>query len=91
MVSALLGKPVLDRTVVLGEMSVHGMLLKVSARPERMHAGRRRSRREAHPDPEREQARSRRVPDAILTSIAAVTFASGLVVAVRMRETLRRG
>jgi ATP-dependent Lon protease len=38
MVSALLGKPVLDRTVVLGEMSVQGMLLKVSTLPERMQA-----------------------------------------------------
>jgi ATP-dependent Lon protease len=38
MVSAILGKPVLDRTVVLGEMSVQGMLLKVAALPERMQA-----------------------------------------------------
>lgn len=36
MVSAILGKPVVDRTVVLGEMSVQGMLLKVNALPERM-------------------------------------------------------
>ena len=36
MVSAILGKPVLDRTVILGEMSVQGMLLKVNALPERM-------------------------------------------------------
>jgi ATP-dependent Lon protease len=38
MVSAILGKPVLDRTVVLGEMSVQGMLLKVAALPERMQS-----------------------------------------------------
>lgn len=36
MVSTILDKPVLDRTVVLGEMSVQGMLLKVNALPERM-------------------------------------------------------
>ncbi len=36
LVSSILGKPVLDRTVVLGEMSVQGMLLKVNALPERM-------------------------------------------------------
>lgn len=38
LVSALLGRPVLERTVVLGEMSVQGMLLKASALPERMQA-----------------------------------------------------
>ena len=36
MVSTILGKPVQDQTVVLGEMSVQGMLLKVNALPERM-------------------------------------------------------
>ena len=36
MVSAILGKSLLERTVVLGEMSVQGMLLKVNALPERM-------------------------------------------------------
>ncbi len=36
LVSAILEKPVLDRTVVLGEMSVQGMLLKVASLPERM-------------------------------------------------------
>ncbi|MEE9180673.1 MAG: protease Lon-related BREX system protein BrxL, partial [Vicinamibacteria bacterium] len=36
LVSAVLGKPVLDRTVILGEMSVQGMLLKVNSLPERM-------------------------------------------------------
>ena len=36
MVSAILDKPVQDQTVVLGEMSVQGMLLKVDALPERM-------------------------------------------------------
>lgn len=34
--SAILGKPVLERTVVLGEMSVQGLLLKVNSLPERM-------------------------------------------------------
>ncbi len=36
MVSAVVGKPVLDQTVIVGEMSVQGMLLKVDALPERM-------------------------------------------------------
>lgn len=34
--SAILDKPVLDRTVVIGEMSVQGMLLKVASLSERM-------------------------------------------------------
>ena len=36
MVSAVLGKAVIERTVIVGEMSVQGMLLKVNALPERM-------------------------------------------------------
>jgi ATP-dependent Lon protease len=36
MVSALLEKTVLEQTVVLGQMSVQGMLLKVNGLPERM-------------------------------------------------------
>jgi ATP-dependent Lon protease len=36
MVSGLLEKPVLEQTVVLGQMSVQGMLLKVNGLPERM-------------------------------------------------------
>ena len=36
MVSGLLEKPVLEQTVVLGEMSVQGMLLKVNGLPEWM-------------------------------------------------------
>jgi ATP-dependent Lon protease len=36
LVSSLLEKPVLEQTVVLGEMSVQGMLLKVNGLPERM-------------------------------------------------------
>lgn len=35
-VSALLEKPLLEQTVVLGDMSVQGLLLKVSGLPERM-------------------------------------------------------
>lgn len=35
-ISSILGKPVLDQTVVLGEMSIQGMLLKVASLPERM-------------------------------------------------------
>lgn len=36
LVSAILEKPVLDRIVVLGEMSIRGLLLKVASLPERM-------------------------------------------------------
>jgi ATP-dependent Lon protease len=36
MVSAIVGKSVQDQTVILGEMSIQGMLLKVNALPERM-------------------------------------------------------
>ena len=38
MVYAILDKPVLDRTVVLGEMSVQGMLLRVNSLAERKQA-----------------------------------------------------
>ena len=68
MVSALLGKPVLDRTVVLGDMSVQGMLLKVSALPERMQlaveAG---AKRILIPSENKRDLPD--VPDAILTAI----------------------
>lgn len=36
MVSSILQKPLAERTVILGEMSVQGLLLKVSSLPERM-------------------------------------------------------
>ncbi len=36
MVSSILQKPVIERTVILGEMSVQGMLIKVNSLPERM-------------------------------------------------------
>ncbi|MGA2403711.1 MAG: protease Lon-related BREX system protein BrxL [Syntrophobacteraceae bacterium] len=36
MVSSILQKPVTERTVILGEMSVQGMLIKVNSLPERM-------------------------------------------------------
>ena len=36
LVSAILAKPVLDQTVILGEMSIQGLLLKVGSLPERM-------------------------------------------------------
>ena len=66
--SAVLGKPVLDRTVVLGEMSVQGMLLKVNSLPERMQlaveAGAKRILIPS--DNKRDVAE---VPDAILTAI----------------------
>jgi len=68
MVSALLGKPVLDRTVVLGEMSVQGMLLKVSALPERMQAAvEAGAKRILIPSENKRDVAD--VPDAILTAI----------------------
>ena len=67
MVSAILGKPVQDQTVVLGEMSVQGMLLKVNALPERMQlaveAGAKRIL-----IPSENKRDLAEVPDAILTA-----------------------
>lgn len=67
-VSSLLEKPVLDRTVVLGEMSVQGLVLKVSALPERMQmaveAG---AKRILIPSENKRDLAD--VPDAILTAI----------------------
>jgi len=68
MVSAILGKPVLDRTVVLGEMSVQGMLLKVNALPERMQlAVESGAKRILIPSENKRDLPE--VPDAILTAI----------------------
>ncbi|MCI0718085.1 MAG: protease Lon-related BREX system protein BrxL, partial [Acidobacteria bacterium] len=68
MVSAILGKPVLDRTVILGEMSVQGLLLKVNSLPERMQlaveAG---AKRILIPSENKRDVAE--VPDAILTAI----------------------
>ena len=68
MVSAILEKPVLDRTVVLGEMSVQGMLLKVASLPERMQlaveAG---AKRILIPSENKRDVAE--IPDAILTAI----------------------
>jgi len=68
MVSSLLGKPVLDRTVVLGEMSVQGMLLKVSALPERMQAAAEAGAKRILIPSENKRDLAE-VPDAILTAI----------------------
>jgi ATP-dependent Lon protease len=68
LVSSLLGKPVQDQTVVLGEMSVQGMLLKVGSLPERMQlaveAGARRIL-----IPSENKRDLAEVPDAVLTAI----------------------
>ena len=68
MVSALLEKPVLEQTVVLGEMSVQGMLLKVKGLPERMQlaveAG---AKRILIPSENKRDVAE--VPDAVLTKI----------------------
>jgi ATP-dependent Lon protease len=64
----VLGKPVQDRTVVLGDMSVQGMLLKVTSLPERMQlaveAG---AKRILIPSENKRDLPD--VPDAILTAI----------------------
>jgi ATP-dependent Lon protease len=68
MVSAILGKPVLERTVALGEMSVQGMLLKVNALPERMQlAVESGAKRILIPSENKRDLPD--VPDAILTAI----------------------
>lgn len=68
MVSAILGKPVVDRTVVLGEMSVQGMLLKVNALPERMQlAVESGAKRILIPSENKRDVAD--VPDAVLTAI----------------------
>jgi len=68
LVSAILEKPVLDRTVVLGEMSVQGMLLKVASLPERMQlAVESGAKRILIPSENKRDVAE--VPDAILTAI----------------------
>lgn len=68
MVSAILNKPLLERTVVLGEMSVQGMLLKVNALPERMQfAVESGAKRILIPSENKRDVAD--VPDAILTAI----------------------
>lgn len=68
LVSSILGKPVQDQTVVLGEMSIQGMLLKVASLPERMQlaveAG---AKRILIPSENKRDVAD--VPDAILTAI----------------------
>ncbi|MCP4667959.1 MAG: ATP-dependent Lon protease, partial [Deltaproteobacteria bacterium] len=68
LVSAIVGKPVQDQTVVLGEMSIQGMLLKAGALPERMQlaveAG---ARRILIPSENKRDVAE--VPDAVLTAI----------------------
>ncbi len=68
MVSALIEKPVVEQTVVLGEMSVQGMLIKVSALPERMQlAVESGAKRMLIPSENKRDLAE--VPDAILTAI----------------------
>ena len=81
LVSSILGKPVLDRTVVLGEMSVQGILLKVDSLPERMQlaveAGAKRILIPSHN--KRDVAE---VPDAIITAIQWQFFDSPIKAAI---------
>jgi ATP-dependent Lon protease len=75
MVSALLGKPVLDRTVVLGEMSVQGMLLKVGSLPERMQlAVESGAKRMLIPSENKRDVAE--VPDAVLTRVQSQFYDS---------------
>ncbi len=68
MVSSILEKPVQDQTVVLGEMSVQGMLLKASSLPERMQlAVESGAKRILIPSENKRDLAE--VPDAILTAI----------------------
>ena len=68
MVSSILAKPLQDQTVVLGEMSIQGMLLKVTSLPERMQlaveAG---AKRILIPSENKRDVAD--IPDAILTAI----------------------
>lgn len=81
MVSAILGKPVLDRTVVLGEMSVQGMLLKVAAQLERMQAAvEAGARRILIPSENKRDLAD--VPDAVLTAIQCQFYDSPTKVVV---------
>ena len=68
LVSSLLARPVQDQTVVLGEMSVQGMLLKVTSLPERMQlAVESGAKRILIPSENKRDLAE--VPDAILTAI----------------------
>jgi ATP-dependent Lon protease len=68
LVSTILNKPTQDQTVILGEMSIQGMLLKVASLPERMQlaveAG---AKRILIPSENKRDVAD--VPDAILTAI----------------------
>ncbi len=67
MVSALLGRSVSERTVVLGEMTVQGTLVKVSSLPERMQlAVESGARRILIPSENKRDVAD--VPDAVLTA-----------------------
>jgi len=64
----MLGKPVLERTVVLGEKSVQSMLLKVNVLPERMQlAVESGAKRILIPSENKRDVAD--VPDAVLTAI----------------------
>ena len=68
MASAIIQKPVVERTVILGEMSVQGLLIKVNALPERMQlAVESGARRILIPSENKRNVAD--VPDAILTAI----------------------
>ena len=81
LVSCLLSKPLQDQTVVLGEMSVQGMLLKVSALPERMQlAVESGAKRILIPSENKHDVAE--VPDAILTAIQWQFYDSAIKAAI---------
>jgi ATP-dependent Lon protease len=68
LVSAILAKPVLDQTVILGEMSIQGLLLKVGSLPERMQlAVESGAKKILIPSENKRDVAD--IPDAILTAI----------------------
>jgi ATP-dependent Lon protease len=68
MVSSILQKPVIERTVILGEMSVQGMLIKVNSLPERMQLAVEAGARKILIPSENKRDLAD-VPDAVLTAI----------------------
>ena len=68
LVSAILAKPVLDQTVILGEMSIQGLLLKVGSLPERMQLAVESGAKKIL-IPSENKRDVAEIPDAILTAI----------------------
>lgn len=81
LVSSILGKPITDRTVVFGEMSVQGMLLKADALAERMQlAVESGAKRVLIPSDNKRDLAD--VPDAVLTACQAQFYDSPVKAAI---------